>query len=123
MSLSTEELENFLELENKITPKPWQMIMVLSDDSDETYLLKHTNHITGKVYYIPHVAEDVAFIAQARIIAPQAVRELIEARELLCNHLIELQECRKTLSAYGHSSNWMAEIDRLIKRTREYLGE
>jgi hypothetical protein len=96
--LSTEELTNLLELEKQYSP-----YVCIGEQKQEEI--------------------NERYKSQLFTIGPQAVRELLEARELLCNHLIELQECRKTLSAYGHSSNWMAEIDRLIKRTREYLGE
>jgi hypothetical protein len=61
-------------------------------------------------------SRDAEFIAQSRTIAPQAVRELIEARKLLKEVMHSGKNCRANSGA-------IYVDDSTIQKIEQYLGE
>jgi hypothetical protein len=125
-NLSTETLEKFLELEKQTTPEPWQVGNLVSwhGDTGEPF----RNVWSGEGDEAKKVAEfqgglcdvNAKLTVQSRTIAPQAVRELIEARELLKQSNDYLDHYRYELEQRGGISE---TLNNIIKDNKQYLGE
>jgi adenine specific DNA methylase Mod len=117
MKLTIKQMEEFLELEGKVTPGEWElkeykgMFRIYSGE-------KSLRIVSGIIDSYSSEDERIngKFIAQSRSIASQAVRELMEARELLKKVLYSGKNCRANSGAiYVH--------DPTIKEIEEFLAE
>jgi hypothetical protein len=135
-----EKLIEFLELEKAVIPEPW--VATKFGDEIGVYqgpIKKQRGSLSYKATICILEDPDISdlptvrlrqlaeFIAQSRTIAPLAVRELLEAVEILEEQSKQLEDCKKALMAYGWGSekagSWMHDLQVLINKTKQFTED